>query len=205
MGPVAHPTCATACRVGPEGSCCSALGLPLHFFVEDSPLLPLDNFLHVTAAHQTLTHDSLRRIMASTSLTNQVKEDVAFVRKLLREGRAPSFLEMLLRPAYAFRRVPHISCRAVANPILCCSCAYANLMCASLATRRIPWRQVKMKLMNQILAQEPHEPQAAQRVESRSAVDARNVNLGDPGAMANVCSPSNCISSGVPVADSAAI
>jgi hypothetical protein len=47
-----------------------------------------------------------------------------------------------------------------------------------------------MKLMNQILAQEPHEPQAAQRVESRSAVDARNVNLGDPGAMANVCSPS---------------
>ena len=98
------------------------------FFVEDSPLLPLDNFLHVTAAHQTLTHDSLRRIMASTSLTNQVKEDVPFVRKLLREGRAPSFLEMLLRPAYAFRRVPHISCRAVANPILCCSCAYANLM-----------------------------------------------------------------------------
>ena len=128
MGPVAHPTCATACRVGPEGSCCSALGLPLHFFVEDSPLLPLDNFLHVTAAHQTLTHDSLRRIMASTSLTNQVKEDVAFVRKLLREGRAPSFLEMLLRPAYAFRRVPHISCRAVANPILCCTSANANLM-----------------------------------------------------------------------------
>ena len=37
-----------------------------------------------------------------------------------------------------------------------------------------------MKLMNQILAQEPHEPQAAQRVESRSAVDARNVNFGDP-------------------------
>jgi hypothetical protein len=67
--------------------------------------------------------------MASNSFNNNyAKYDLAYARQMLHGGVVPSFLEMLQKPAYAFRRVPHNSCRAAANPILCCSSANANLM-----------------------------------------------------------------------------
>jgi hypothetical protein len=58
---------------------------------------------------------TLSAAMASNSFNNNnAKADLAYARQMLHGGVVPSFLEMLQKPAYAFRRVPHNSCRAVA-------------------------------------------------------------------------------------------
>ena len=52
--------------------------------------------------------------MASNSFNNNnnAKDDLAYARELLRDGKVPSFKDMVQRPAYAFHRVPFRTIRA---------------------------------------------------------------------------------------------
>ena len=134
--------------------------------------------------------------MASNSVNNNnAKDDLAYARELLRDGLVPSFLEMVQRPAYALHRVPHDSCRAVANLTLYCSSAHANLMrvidhvqnSVPRASRAI--RDLELEELNGILTQEPCAAPAAQQDESRIHTDARTVELGDPSTNAALPTP----------------
>ena len=134
--------------------------------------------------------------MASNSFNNNTaKADPAYARELLRDGLVPSFLEMVQRPAYALHRVPHDSCRAVANLTLYCSSAHANLMrvidhvqnSVPRASREI--RDLELEELNGILTQEPCAAPAAQQDESRVHTDAPVVELGDPSTNAALPTP----------------
>ena len=106
---------------------CCALGLPPRIV-----LLTLIDPLGSTTSYRRPTDETLTTrsdAMASNSFnSNNAKADLAYARALLRDGLVPSFSKMIQKPAYAFRRVPHNSCRAAANPIWCCSSANANVM-----------------------------------------------------------------------------
>jgi hypothetical protein len=135
--------------------------------------------------------------MASNSFnnSNSAKYDLAYARALLRDGVVPSFVEMLQKPAYAFRRVPHNSCRAVANPILCCSSTTANLKrIMDYAQMPVPQMPVprpvreihdpELEELCEILTQEPNAPPAALQDGSLDLADVRIVELGGPSTNA---------------------
>ena len=127
--------------------------------------------------------------------SNSAKYDLAYARALLRDGVVPSFAEMLQKPAYAFRRVPHNSCRPVANPILCCSSTTANMKrIIDYAQMPVPQMPVprpvreihdpELEELCQILTQEPSAAPAALQDGSLDLPDVRIVELGGPSTNA---------------------
>ena len=133
--------------------------------------------------------------MANMLNNNDAKDDLAYARALLREGKVPTFKEMVQRPAYAFHRVAHNSCRAVANLTLCCSSTHANLMrVIDHALNPVPRagreiRDPELEELNEILMQEPFAAPAAQQDESLVRTDAGIVELGEPSTYAALPTP----------------